>query len=87
MPLGATEAPVHAAMVNLIGLLQDEATIREFPGATPHFYGKSERPGRKVGHINLVDNGDGLEAFNRRLAGLLQLAGEDALAEMLESTK
>lgn len=87
MPLGATDAPVQAAMVNLIGLLQDEATIREFPGATPHFYGKSERPGRKVGHINLVDNGDGLEAFNQRLAGLLKLAGEDALAEMLESTK
>ena len=87
MPLGATDAPAHAAMVNLIGLLQDEETIRKTPGAIPHFYGKSERPGRKVGHINLVDNGDGLEAFNQRLAGLLQLAGEDALAEMLRPTK
>ncbi|MET0095170.1 MAG: ATP-grasp domain-containing protein, partial [Sedimenticola sp.] len=87
MPLGATDAPAQAAMVNLIGELQDEATIREFPGATPHFYGKSERPGRKVGHINLVDNGEGLQLFNQRLAGLLELAGEDALAELVESSK
>ncbi|MET0013901.1 MAG: 5-(carboxyamino)imidazole ribonucleotide synthase [Sedimenticola sp.] len=86
MPLGATDAPAQAAMVNLIGELQDEATIREFPGATPHFYGKSERPGRKVGHINLVDTGEGPLSFEQQLIGLLQLTGESALAELIESS-
>lgn len=84
LPLGATDAPLQAAMVNVIGRLLDEETIREFPGATPHFYGKAERPGRKVGHITLVDDEEGSQLFTKRLASLLELAGEDRLAELME---
>ncbi|PLY14650.1 MAG: 5-(carboxyamino)imidazole ribonucleotide synthase [Sedimenticola sp.] len=84
MPLGETGASAAAAMVNLVGRLPDEAAIREIPNATPHFYGKGERPGRKVGHITLIDGGEGARVFAHRVAHLLKLAGEDeGLAQVL----
>ena len=39
-------------MVNLIGTPFDQAWLQH-PGVV-HWYGKSVRPGRKVGHANLV---------------------------------
>jgi 5-(carboxyamino)imidazole ribonucleotide synthase len=53
--LGATDARGHAAMLNLIGRLPPRDTVLEVPGAHLHDYGKSPRPGRKVGHVTLVD--------------------------------
>jgi 5-(carboxyamino)imidazole ribonucleotide synthase len=83
LPLGATDTPVNAAMVNMIGRLVDETAIRQIPGAIPHVYGKVERPGRKVGHITLVEDGEGHQVFTQRLASLLQLAGEEGLAKLM----
>jgi 5-(carboxyamino)imidazole ribonucleotide synthase len=83
MRLGATSLTHSAAMVNLIGRLPQEEELRAVPGAIPHFYGKKERPGRKVGHVTLID-GDATSAqFNRRLSDLLRLAGENALADQV----
>ena len=48
LPLGATAARGHAAMKNLIGTMPDG----NFDGM--HDYGKSERPGRKLGHITVT---------------------------------
>lgn len=80
LSLGRTSSVQPAAMVNLIGRLPAEAQIRNIPGATPHFYGKTERPGRKVGHITLTSNDCTTEEFNQRLTVLLQMAGEHELA-------
>jgi 5-(carboxyamino)imidazole ribonucleotide synthase len=63
-PLGATEAvaPV-TVMANVLGAAQPPAmTVDErlhhlfarMPDARVHLYGKTERPGRKVGHINFL---------------------------------
>jgi len=63
-PLGATEAvaPV-TVMANVLGAAQPPAmTVDErlhhlfarMPDARVHLYGKPERPGRKVGHINFL---------------------------------
>jgi 5-(carboxyamino)imidazole ribonucleotide synthase len=30
------------------------------PGAHVHFYGKEPRPGRKLGHVTLVDASEGI---------------------------
>jgi 5-(carboxyamino)imidazole ribonucleotide synthase len=53
---GAKPGPVdvvgHAGMVNLVGTIPDAARSRGF-GAL-HDYGKSARPGRKLGHITVV---------------------------------
>ena len=52
--LGSTDCPGHAGMENLIGSIPD--AIRELPAADYHLhdYGKSPRPGRKLGHVTVV---------------------------------
>jgi 5-(carboxyamino)imidazole ribonucleotide synthase len=54
-PLGSTRARGHAAMLNLLGQLPSVESVLAIPGAHFHDYGKSPRPGRKVGHCTLVD--------------------------------
>jgi 5-(carboxyamino)imidazole ribonucleotide synthase len=78
-PLGTTEmrAPV-AAMVNLLGgrgptdlraTLPDALAV---PGAHVHLYGKSVRPGRKIGHVTVLgDDPDHALAAAREAAGRL----------------
>ena len=63
-PLGATEpiAPV-TVMANVLGAPQVPAMTMDerlhhlfarMPDAKVHLYGKSERPGRKIGHVNVL---------------------------------
>jgi 5-(carboxyamino)imidazole ribonucleotide synthase len=54
-PLGSAHARGHAAMLNLLGRLPTRETALKVPGAHWHDYGKSPRPGRKVGHCTIVD--------------------------------
>jgi 5-(carboxyamino)imidazole ribonucleotide synthase len=54
LPLGSTEATGPAAMVNLIGELPPLETLAALPEARIHLYGKQPRPGRKLGHVNLL---------------------------------
>ena len=42
-------------MVNLIGAMPPAADVLAVPGAHLHLYGKEPRPGRKLGHITLVE--------------------------------
>jgi 5-(carboxyamino)imidazole ribonucleotide synthase len=53
LPLGSTAATGHSAMINLIGELPDSAEVLAVPDAHLHLYGKSPRPGRKLGHVTL----------------------------------
>lgn len=53
LPLGSTENLGYPAMINLIGDLPEREDILSIPGAYLHLYGKSARPGRKVGHITV----------------------------------
>jgi 5-(carboxyamino)imidazole ribonucleotide synthase len=55
MPLGPTEARGSSVMVNLVGALPELDLLRAVPGAHVHLYGKASRPGRKLGHVTLVD--------------------------------
>jgi len=54
MPLGSTRALGHAAMVNLIGAVPKARELLAEPGLHLHDYGKTPRPGRKVGHVTFV---------------------------------
>jgi len=59
---GPTATVGHAGMINLIGHIPDAA--RELGNGTLHDYGKSARPGRKLGHITVVaDSADGRDAL------------------------
>ncbi len=49
---GPTTSRDHAGMLNLIGEIP--AAARELQGAHLHDYGKTPRPGRKLGHITVV---------------------------------
>jgi 5-(carboxyamino)imidazole ribonucleotide synthase len=53
LPLGSTGPAGHCAMLNLIGELPDSAEVLAVPDAHLHLYGKSPRPGRKLGHVTL----------------------------------
>lgn len=53
-PLGDTAAREHTAMVNFLGEMPDLARILSIDGAHYHDYGKSPRPGRKLGHCTIT---------------------------------
>ena len=53
LPLGDTRLRQPSAMLNFIGAMPDRAVALQMPGLHWHDYGKSERPGRKVGHATL----------------------------------
>ncbi len=55
MPLGATDALSETVMLNLIGGVPPIGELLALPGSHLHLYGKEPRPGRKLGHLTLVD--------------------------------
>lgn len=70
LPLGATEPVAPSLMVNLVGEVPDLASLLGVDGAHVHLYGKEPRPGRKLGHVTLVDGPTHAEAALLSLAGL-----------------
>ena len=52
--LGPTTVRGAVAMVNLIGRAPDPAAVVAIPHARLHLYGKTPKPGRKVGHVTIV---------------------------------
>ena len=70
-PLGSPHARGHVAMCNAIGELPPRDAVLAVPGARFHDYGKTPRPGRKVGHVTVVaDTTDELEARLERLLAI-----------------
>ena len=54
LPLGDTASIGFAGMLNLIGSMPDTGSLpRQFPWFL-HDYGKSPRPGRKLGHVTVL---------------------------------
>jgi 5-(carboxyamino)imidazole ribonucleotide synthase len=51
LPLGDTSIPRPAVMVNLIGDQPPAPDLLAIAGTRLHLYGKSPRPGRKLGHV------------------------------------
>jgi 5-(carboxyamino)imidazole ribonucleotide synthase len=68
MPLGSTATTGISAMLNLIGETPEAPEVLAIPDAHLHLYGKSPRPGRKVGHVTL--RAANLEELKRKLAML-----------------
>lgn len=71
LPLGVTAARGYSAMVNCIGDLPAPAQVLGMPGAHFHDYGKSPRPGRKMGHVTL--RGESSAVIQENLRKLLAL--------------
>lgn len=71
---GASDGPV-VAMLNLVGSIPSLESILRVPGAHVHLYGKAPRPGRKVGHVTVVESD--LERLSPRLNALESLIAWD----------
>ena len=54
LPLGSAEPRGHAVMLNVIGSKPAAEQLLRVPGAHWHDYGKSPRPGRKLGHVTVI---------------------------------
>lgn len=73
LPLGSTRMLGQACMLNWLGHLPDPAPVLAEAGGHWHDYGKSARPGRKVGHATLrEDDPDALAAALDRVGQALQ---------------
>ncbi|MDH5215618.1 MAG: 5-(carboxyamino)imidazole ribonucleotide synthase [Gammaproteobacteria bacterium] len=72
LPLGDTSAIACAGMLNLIGRMPDTSRLpADFPFFL-HDYGKSPRPGRKLGHITvLAENRAGRDQRLAKISNLL----------------
>ena len=77
LPLGDCSAPRPCAMVNLIGTTPDLGAMLSIPGAKVHLYGKEPRPGRKLGHVNIL--GDDEHQVRARVEMVLRLIGNKGL--------
>ncbi|MEW6284447.1 MAG: 5-(carboxyamino)imidazole ribonucleotide synthase, partial [Candidatus Eremiobacterota bacterium] len=67
-PLGDPSLRAPAVMFNLIGRLPDPRQLLEIPDLHLHVYGKSPRPGRKLGHATLLSpDPDRLERARSRI--------------------
>ena len=72
LPLGSTAVVRPTVMINIIGQYPKSAEVLALNGAHLHLYNKTERAGRKIGHITLMPN-DSVELTGlcRQLAKIL----------------
>ena len=68
MPLGVTTAMGYSAMVNLIAELPAAEEVLAVANTHLHLYGKSPRPGRKLGHVTV--RADKFEKLQQQLGEL-----------------
>ena len=72
LPLGSTKTIRPTVMVNIISQHPNSALILALDSAHLHLYDKSEREGRKLGHITLTpSSSDELTALCRKLSVIL----------------
>lgn len=76
LPLGSTALVRPTAMINILGTDSVPDSILVIPSVTLHWYGKSKRAGRKMGHIN-VSGGDRSELLYRLQQVVKQLPEAD----------
>ncbi len=73
-PLGSTDCQRPTAMINLIGRLPDLPALLAIPELHVHLYGKTPRPGRKLGHLTL--QADSLDTLQERMQAIGALLPE-----------
>jgi 5-(carboxyamino)imidazole ribonucleotide synthase len=86
LPLGDTSALGVNVMLNWVGELPPAAPVLAEPRAHWHDYGKSPRPGRKVGHATLCAN-DAAEMIERLQRVGAALGREAQVAPVIEGLR
>jgi 5-(carboxyamino)imidazole ribonucleotide synthase len=86
LPLGSTTLIRPTAMINIIGEDSIPNEVLEIPSASVHWYNKSKRTGRKMGHINVCGESELALAQNlKSLAGILCPAAFPDLADFAQA--
>jgi 5-(carboxyamino)imidazole ribonucleotide synthase len=80
LPLGSTDLVRPSAMINILGEDEMPNEILNVASATLHWYGKSKRAGRKMGHINVSGNSE--KQLATRLMRLAEILPEAAFNEL-----
>lgn len=80
LPLGSTALVRPSAMINILGEDQVPNEILNVASSTLHWYGKSKRAGRKMGHINV--SGKNEQELATRLQLLADILPEAAFDEL-----
>ncbi len=80
LPLGSTALVRPSAMINILGEEQVPNDILNVASTTLHWYGKSKRAGRKMGHINV--SGKNEQELATRLQLLADILPEEAFDEL-----
>lgn len=75
LPLGGMQATQISAMVNIIGCGRLPKEVLAASGCHLHWYGKSVRDKRKMGHINVV--ADSYQQLGERLSNLYALLPQE----------
>lgn len=75
LPLAQTDMSGYSLMFNWIGEMPDRAAAMSVPGLHWHDYGKSARPGRKIGHATLT--AESMTQLQENATGLAAIAGGD----------
>ena len=83
LPLGSSALRGVSMMVNLIGTVPDAAALAAIPGAHVHLYGKSPRPGRKLGHVTVrADRAEALREPSLQVRSLLDDSSRDGVSHL-----
>jgi len=82
LPLGSTALVRPSLMVNILGEDTVPDNILAIPGLHLHWYGKTKRAGRKMGHINL--SGATNAELKARFETLISLLPEQAFPELAQ---
>ena len=89
LPLGSTVLIRPTVMINVLGQAAIPKAVLAVADTTSHWYGKSAKPGRKMGHINV--SADSLSELGYKLADLAKVLPEQdypgvlATAEQLKA--
>lgn len=76
LPLGDTTQFGPSAMINVLGQHEIPSQVLNTTGVLSHWYGKAQRDGRKMGHINVVAKSD--HELGDKLAELAKVLPEDS---------
>jgi 5-(carboxyamino)imidazole ribonucleotide synthase len=86
MPLGNTDLLHPTCMINILGEDSLNQQLLAIPGLAIHWYGKSKRPGRKMGHLNIIaETPAQLTEKLRQAAALLDKNAFPAIQELSQT--
>ena len=85
LPLGSTALVRPTAMINIIGEDSIPNEVLAIPSASVHWYNKSKRVGRKMGHINVSGNNE--LQLAQRLQSLADILCNKAFPDLSDFAK